>query len=165
MVIVGKPKQAAPPVLPELCDLGLKIPIPTSSFAPANTAPVSPFRVTLADNSQPIETVTTLSPVSATLRRFVNSKPFVCHSYKKEVGWVPAFFLFRIPPSSLPLASPAHTRTPAILFLSCAYFTTLCIPGGGCRPRFWPASETSPKHPTVALPEFPFGNVHGETEA
>jgi hypothetical protein len=131
MVVVSRHEQAA--LLRELCDLSVRIPVPISSAASANRSPVSPFFATLTDNSQPIENPTTLSPAFATLTRFVEPNPCVCHSYKKQGGW--GVSRFPSSPRSHPLhylwPPTAHTRTPATPFLSCAYFTALCIPGVG----------------------------------
>jgi hypothetical protein len=47
---------------------------------------VSPFVAALTRQSQLIANPATLSPAFATLTSFVNSNPFVCHSYKKHPG-------------------------------------------------------------------------------
>jgi hypothetical protein len=163
MVIVGKPKQATPLRLCEFCALCVKVPLPISGVASANRAPVSPFRATLADNSQSIEIATALSPVSATLTRIVNPNPFVCHSYKKQVGWgVPASSFSRIPPTSLPpalLRPTQQRRQPHSFHIFTSRFSGY---------RGYPLSlapETNPQHPSVTLPEFPFGNALAGLEA
>jgi hypothetical protein len=73
----------------------------------AKRSPITPFVATLTSHSQVTENPGTLSPVFATLTRRVTCKPFVCHSYTKQRGWVLA-----MPPSVHP-ARFTITRHPS----------------------------------------------------
>ena len=110
--------------------------------------PLSPLPATLIDPRQLNENAATLSPASATLTRSTQSKPFVCHSYRKHWGGGAVQFsrYSSRQPKRFPLfpqpAIHARTGTPATPFLSSAYFTVPWIPGGGGHPL-----QTSPPHP------------------
>ena len=78
-----QPLQAS---LPNLCVHCVEIPAPPARNTQQMRAPLSPFPATLTDHSQLIENSIALSPVFATLTGTVNHKPFVCHSYRKQVG-------------------------------------------------------------------------------
>jgi hypothetical protein len=86
MVNAGKRAQAAPPLLCKLCALCVEIPVPTLRIASQESRALSLIPGTLADHPQLVENAMPLSPAFATLTGNVNSKPFVCHSYKKTGG-------------------------------------------------------------------------------
>ena len=126
-----------PPLLRELCALRVEVPILTSRTVPQASRALSLFSATLTDHSQPIENAMALSPAFATLTGNVNRKPFVCHSYKKQVGWgYPASSLPQIPPASLPAASFCARRNArnTISFISLLHNSR--TPGGGVPPIF-----------------------------
>ena len=71
---------------------------PASGFATRHFArispAVSPLFATLTDTAQLVENKGSLSPLFATLMRYVRHKSFICHSYKKHGGCIhPLSFL------------------------------------------------------------------------
>src|SRR5580658_9477371 len=84
---------------------------------------LTPFPATLTDTPQSHENKTTLSPAFATLTRFVNPNPFVCHSYKKHRGWgIPVCFSLSLPAA---LARLALTNPFRITFFAHPYRLSL----------------------------------------
>jgi hypothetical protein len=73
---------------PNLSPFNFKLPalsvVEGSTF---NSVSLTPFPATLTSSLQITEKPATLTPAFATLTDIVTHKSFVCHSYKKHLGW------------------------------------------------------------------------------
>src|SRR5208282_5167498 len=94
------------------------------------------------------------SPLFATLTSCVKPKSFVCHSYKKHLGWVPPFRT-RLPlPAAFPKSSYQYhsiALTPP-LFL-CVY-ALFCLTRNSIPRVFWRFHTLSEKHRGVGYAPF-----------
>jgi hypothetical protein len=83
---------------------------PPLFFLPSNQTfpPATPLFATLTSRPQITENKATLSPVFATLTRFVMAKSFACHSYTKSPGVCVTHRIADCRRPSAILAMPAH---------------------------------------------------------
>jgi len=161
MVIVGKSFQSHLPVFRELCDLCVKIPVPTFCAASTKSTPLSLLPATLTNQPQPTENALALSPVFAMLTKKVGVPAIVGQRRSlPSLSWV-------VSPRILQPFLCARTAAPATPIVSYVYFTVLWIPGGGgpssflvsfcppagCVEHFpaFPEPETRRQHPSVTV--------------